>query len=137
MANLVNIDVGSLAKSIAGPIEAAIKKGENLANIEKEVAAQLQGFLTDVNKGQVELNKIDAQSPSLFKSGWRPALAWIAVAGFFWGYIVYPITVFFLKIFEIKQDLPTINSDGLFELVLALLGMAGIREFGKVKGTTK
>jgi len=134
---LFNIDVGGLGKSISEAVTAAIKKGENLANIQKEVEGQLQNFLTEINKGQTELNKIEAQSTNLFKSGWRPALAWVAVFGFIWGFVLYPIITFILKLLEIKSDLPAINSDGLFELVLALLGMAGIRTFEKKNKITK
>lgn len=135
MPGLINVDVGSLAKSISDPIKAAIEKDGNLANINKEVEKQIQDFLSKINDGQIELNKIEAQSESLFKSGWRPALAWMAVAGFAWGFLIYPIVVFCMKLLGINQELPLINSEGLFQLVLALLGMSGIREFGKLKGT--
>jgi hypothetical protein len=137
MAGLINIDVSSLGKSISDTAVAAIKKGENLLIIQKDIEKQIQEFIGSINQGQIDLNKIDAQSGNIFKSGWRPALAWVCVAGFVWGFIVYPVTVFILKILGINQELPAINSDGLFELVLALLGMAGIRSFDKSKGLTK
>ena len=34
------------------------------------------------DSAQVEVNKIEAASDSSFKSGWRPALGWVCVAGF-------------------------------------------------------
>lgn len=128
MPNLINIDVSSLTKSISDVFQSAIKKKENLANIDKEVEKQIQDFMGRINDGQNAINLEESKSESLFKSGWRPAVAWICVAGLFWKFIAYPVFMFF------NVGTPVIETDGLMELVMAMLGLAGIRSFDKKSG---
>jgi hypothetical protein len=46
--------------------------------------------------------------------------------------------MFFLALFSIEtQPLPSLDLDALMPLVLALLGMAGLRTYEKQKGISK
>jgi hypothetical protein len=40
---------------------------------------------------QIEVNKIEAASPSVFVSGWRPAIGWIGVAAMGYQFLLYPL----------------------------------------------
>ena len=37
------------------------------------------------------INAIEAQSPSLFESGWRPGLGWIGVVGLGYQWLIVPL----------------------------------------------
>jgi hypothetical protein len=40
---------------------------------------------------QIEVNKIEAASSSVFVSGWRPAIGWIGVAAMAYQFLLYPL----------------------------------------------
>lgn len=86
---------------------------------------------------QLEINKIEAASPSLFKSGWRPAVGWICVLGLAYNFLIYPLLGWLAAIFTPTITPPPLISDFLMELVLALLGLGALRTFEKFKGVSK
>jgi len=92
---------------------------------------------------QVELNKIEATHRSVFVAGWRPAIGWVCAAALFTyfvpqfilGTIVWVMTIHTLGWTEIPPY--PVNANSLFELVLAMLGMATLRTIEKAKDLTK
>jgi hypothetical protein len=87
--------------------------------------------LNEVNIEQLKVNAIEAADASLFKSGWRPAVAWICVVGFAYS-ILSPV------VGHIFGDvLPAIDVDTMYTMLMALLGLGGYRSFEKLKGLTK
>lgn len=71
---------------------------------------------------------IDANSRRFFNSGWRPALGWIGAAGLAMHYLVYPVVGIFVSV-ESPLDV-----GGLISLVMALLGLGGLRTVERIKG---
>jgi hypothetical protein len=92
---------------------------------------------------QAELNKIEAGHRSIFVAGWRPAIGWVCALALFCFYIPKFLLATIVWVVAIHQggwvDIPAypVEAHGLFELVLALLGMATIRTVEKAKGLTK
>ncbi len=87
--------------------------------------------------GQLEVNKAEAAHSSLFVAGWRPFIGWVCGAGFAFTYIVKPfIFPWFYADFPQLAALPDID-DGLMELTLGMLGIAGLRTWEKKRGLTK
>lgn len=97
--------------------------------------AQYEADLRDALKGwddqQASINVAEASNPSLFVSGWRPAIGWIGAAGLAYQYIVRPFAVGMGW-----HDLPTLDSS-VMELVMAMLGLGGLRTFEKIKGVAR
>lgn len=91
--------------------------------------------LAEVNKGQLEINKEEAKDPNLFKSGWRPAIAWMCVFGF--GYTVFKPLIDYSLIKSGQEPLPHFDSTELYTILMALLGMGGYRTYEKFKGITR
>ena len=85
---------------------------------------------------QAEINKAEAQNPSVFVSGWRPAIGWLCALAIGYNFIVYPMLTWLCFAFrpEMVDKIPPPFTKGLFELVLAMLGVAGYRTFEKLKG---
>lgn len=71
---------------------------------------------------------IDANSQRFFNSGWRPALGWIGASGLAMHYIFFPLAGIF---FPVTSPL---DVGGLISLVMALLGLGGLRTVERVKG---
>ncbi|MBU2707532.1 hypothetical protein KCM76_16175 [Zooshikella marina] len=77
---------------------------------------------------------------SLFVSGWRPALGWLCV--FLLSYIWFGRDLLISLLLlnnktEIVNALPLINANEMMTLVLALLGLGGVRMVERVKGVAR
>lgn len=86
---------------------------------------------------QVEVNKIEAGHSSVFVAGWRPFIGWVCGAALAWAFIVGPVLAWSLAVLGIRESLPPIMTDNLFELVLAMLGLGGLRTFEKMRGVAR
>jgi hypothetical protein len=80
------------------------------------------------------LRQIDSAEPcSLFVAGWRPTIGWICTLALAWAFILQPVAVWAVATFALGAAVPTIATDHLLEMVLAMLGIAGLRTFEKTK----
>lgn len=85
-------------------------------------------------QGQMDVNKAEAASPSAFTSGWRPAIGWVCGLALLFQYILRPMLMWFGVIAGHQwPPLPGID-DNLWQLMLGLLGLGGLRTFEKTKG---
>jgi hypothetical protein len=110
------------------------------AAAEKAKAEMEQQLVTAANAAamaQVEVNKVEAGHSSVFVAGWRPSIGWVCAAGLAWAFVVAPIASWALMVLGIKAELPAIQFDHLFELVLAMLGIGGLRTFEKLRGVAR
>lgn len=80
--------------------------------------------------GQLEINKVEAAHKSLFVAGWRPFIGWVCGVGLLYNVLVQPI-------FDIWVDMPEINPDLLYPVLLGMLGMSGLRTYEKFKGVQR
>jgi hypothetical protein len=88
---------------------------------------QQSGELVEIT-GQLKINEIEAASPSLWVSGWRPGVGWVCVAGLAYQFLAYPILIGWLpKI--ISLDMGT-----LLTLLAGMLGFGGMRTAEKLAG---
>lgn len=95
----------------------------------KELESQLQ-----ISLGQIEVNKIEAAAEGIYKSGWRPGAGWICVGGLAYEFLLRPLLPWVFQVCGANvPPLPSLDSV-LFELVFALLGLGGLRQFGKARG---
>jgi roadblock/LC7 domain-containing protein len=102
-----------------------------------EMELQLVNAANEAAMAQVEVNKVEAAHSSVFVAGWRPSIGWVCAAGLAWAFVVAPIASWALLVLGIKAELPAIQFDHLFELVLAMLGIGGLRTFEKLRGVAR
>jgi hypothetical protein len=87
---------------------------------------------------QLEINKVEAGSASLFVAGWRPAIGWVCGVSLLYAALVEPIARFIATVlFTYTGMFPIINTELTLQILLGLLGLAGMRSFEKSKGITK
>lgn len=85
---------------------------------------------------QIDVNKIEAASPSMFVAGWRPFVGWVGGVGLLYSVFVEPLMEFIATtIFHYSGNFPVINTEVLLQVLLGLLGLAGMRSFDKLKQT--
>lgn len=102
-----------------------------------EMESKLLEAATSQATQQAEINKIEASHSSLFVAGWRPFIGWVCGAGLAWAFVVAPFAAWMLVALEIKQTPPQLQIDYLLEMVVALLGLGGLRTFEKLKGVAR
>ncbi|MGY2052977.1 3TM-type holin [Methylobacterium sp. JK268] len=88
---------------------------------------------------QAAINLQEAQSPSWFVAGWRPACAWICVFGFAYSFILAPIMTWVSAIVGTAIGVafpvpPTLDNGSLTTLLLGMLGLGGLRAAEKING---
>ena len=103
----------------------------------QELLVKLQALESKILDGQVQMNLKEAESTNLFKSGWRPAIGWIGVISLFYHFIGYNLLSWYIVIAKLDITAPALNTEGLFPLVLGMLGIGGYRTYEKHKGITK
>lgn len=100
-----------------------------------EIESGLIRELAQVNLKQLEINEVEARSTSLFKSGWRPTVAWMGVFALAFTYFK-PLIDYVL----VSLDLPPMTGfdpTTLTTILMSLLGLGGYRSYEKFKGLTK
>lgn len=100
-----------------------------------DMAALTQDFQLIV--GQQEINKEEAKHASIFVAGWRPFVGWVCGCGFAWQFIVGPFLKFTLDVFGKTVILPVVDISILMNLLLGMLGIAGMRTYEKLKNVEK
>ena len=97
------------------------------------IKLQQSGDLAQMT-GQLEINKIEAANANMFVSGWRPAIGWVCALALLYQYLVRPLAVAIFA--AVGHPLPTMPGldENLWQLMMAMLGMGGLRTFEKVQG---
>lgn len=89
---------------------------------------------TDLAKGQIAVNQVEAQNTNLFVSGWRPFIGWVCGAAFAYYYILQPFLAFLLSALGHKVELPSFDADTLSTVLYGMLGLGTLRTIEKTKG---
>ena len=128
LSSLVGGGVVDAATGVANIIDKFVETPDERSAADMLLAkmAQRPGEL------QVELNKIEAGHRSLFVAGWRPALGWICAFGLGFTFLVNPVIQWATG--ELGPELP---HDIMLELVIGMLGLAGLRTAEKAMGKAK
>jgi hypothetical protein len=95
--------------------------------------AQLNADLQPAT-GQIEVNKAEAASQSLFVAGWRPAIGWVCGAAIAFKFILGPAAVVGMAMAGHPITLPVFDFTEMSTILLAMLGLGGLRTVEKVKG---
>ena len=114
--------VGKIIDKVAGHVDKF--------TLDKEEKAQL---IQEINKAQIEVNKVEAGSSSLFVSGWRPFIGWTCGVALCYHFILQPFLMFVLLSAGKSMELPVFQMETLTTILMGLLGLGGLRTYEKVK----
>lgn len=127
--------------AIADLVSTAVDKIFPDANIEAQSKADaLKAELSkelEYTLGQIEINKIEASSTSLFVSGWRPAVGWTGALGYAYEFLLRPVVNGVLIMNGVPPALPGIEIEALTSLLFGLLGLGTLRTVEKVKSVAR
>ena len=68
-------------------------------------------------------------------AGWRPFIGWICGCGLAYVAIVEPLARFAATMYGYKGTFPIIDTSLTMQVLLGMLGLAGMRTYEKSKGT--
>jgi hypothetical protein len=92
---------------------------------------------TQVSLGQIDVNKQDAQSASVFVSGWRPFVGWICGSGLGFQVVAAPLLEWGSTLVGHATKFPTLDTSVLLTLLMGMLGLGGMRTYEKVVGVAR
>jgi hypothetical protein len=118
-------------------VDSVLDKFVEDKDLKLQLEHELKNSLNQANLAQIDVNKTEAQHHSMFVAGWRPAIGWVAAIGFAYTFVLQPFLQWIMVMQGVEAQLPEINTEILFELVIAMLGMAGLRSFEKLNGVSR
>ncbi|CAB4180635.1 Holin of 3TMs, for gene-transfer release [uncultured Caudovirales phage] len=92
---------------------------------------QQNGELAQIT-GQMEINKVEAASSSLFVSGWRPSIGWVCGAGFAVQFVIGPLAEWGAALAGHPVKFPQMDTGTMMPLLLGMLGLGGLRTAEKL-----
>ena len=113
---------------------------------DKDQAAQLAHDLStmadkhaqEAMLAQVEVNKAEAASGSVFKGGWRPFIGWVCGAAFAYHFVLQPFILFGVAVAGVSiPELPSFDMGSLMTVMMGMLGLGGLRSVEKIKKVEK
>lgn len=123
--------------------------GEKITDPTKlaELDVALSKIQADLINGQMAINKVESEHRNIFVAGWRPYIGWVCGIALTYTFLLQPILEWGVSIFDITRDIddgaggfvstlvipPAINTNMLMELVLGMLGLAGLRTYEKIQ----
>lgn len=129
--------IAPLLPKVLDIVDQVIPDKDAAAKAKVEMEARLIEAASQANIEQIKTNQAEAQHSSIWVAGWRPAIGWACASGIAWVFILQPVASWALALAGVDADLPGVNTDILLELTFAMLGMAGLRTFEKMKGVAK
>jgi hypothetical protein len=132
------LGVGAIIESVgkvADELFTSDKEREELRLQEKEIDQR-----NDL--AQIDLNKTEAATGSLFIGGWRPAIGWTCATALFCYYVPYVLVATGLWAWQVIQKgeliaRPDLGIADLIGLVLSMLGMSALRTKEKLSDKAK
>ena len=130
--------ITSLIGPVTGILDKVIEDKDQKAKLAFELSTMADTHAQQALLAQLEINKAEAASGSLFKGGWRPFVGWVCGVAFAYHFVLQPLLIFILSVFKIAlPDLPEFDMSTLLTTLGGLLGIGGLRSYEKTKGLTK
>ena len=128
----------SLVGPVTGLLDKFIEDKDQKAALAHEIATMGEKHSQEALLAQLEINKAEAASGSLFKGGWRPFVGWTCGIAFAYHFVLQPLLIFVFAYIGLETpDLPAFDVGTLLTVLGGMLGIGGLRSYEKTKGLTK
>tara|TARA_Y100001937_G_scaffold4347_1_gene5633 strand:- start:26 stop:424 length:399 start_codon:yes stop_codon:yes gene_type:complete len=114
-----------------------IEDKDQKAALAHEISTMAERHAQELAKGQIEVNKMEAASSSMFVAGWRPAVGWISALGFASNFILIPMANFALALASIDIQIPMIDTTQMMPVLMGMLGLGTLRTVEKVRKVSR
>ena len=84
--------------------------------------------------GQLEINKAEAASASVFVSGWRPFIGWVCGIACAWNWVGISVAKVIAAFFQYPIVLTPADLSEMLPVLMGMLGLGVLRTAEKMKG---
>jgi hypothetical protein len=130
--------VGSIIEAVgkvAGDLITTDKEKMEMEIEQRKLDLEEKKLDMAVGMAQIDVNKEEAKSSSLFVSGWRPFIGWGCGIAFIYSTLIEPVCRFVaMTVFMYNGAFPTIDSDLTMQVMLGMLGLGAMRSYEKKSG---
>ena len=123
--------IEKLIGPITGLLDKFIEDKDQKAALAHEIATMSQKYAQESALAQIEINKVEAAHPSLFVSGWRPAVGWCCVFAMAGNFIIIPFSNFVLALLDQNVIIPLVPLDTMMPVLMGMLGLGAMRSYEK------
>jgi len=123
--------------AVADLLKTGLEKWIPDANERAKAAAAIAEQVHTEVIAQIEVNKAEAASSSLFVAGWRPFIGWVCGSAFAYQFVLMPFMLFLVTLFHIPFDvkqLPVLDLGTMMPVLFGMLGLGAMRSYEKVNG---
>jgi hypothetical protein len=130
--------INTLVGPVTGLLDKFIEDKDQKAKLAHEIATMSDKHAQEISLAQIDVNKAEASSGSLFKGGWRPFVGWICGFALLYHFIISPLIIFVITLTGAEiPPIPEFDMSSLMTVLLGMLGIGGLRTYEKQKGLTK
>lgn len=122
--------IQQLIGPVSGLLDKFIVDKDEKARLAHEIATMSEKHAQQIALAQIEVNKEEAKG-NWFQSSWRPATAWVCVAGFAVNFLISPLAAPF------GITVPQADTSTMLPVLMGMLGLGGLRSLERVKGVGK
>lgn len=97
------------------------------------IKTQMDAALAEAQQ-QIDINKIEAASPNVFVSGWRPFVGWVCGSAFALHFLFLPFFNWLAELFGHSAIVIPFDMTTLSTVLMGLLGLGTMRSVEKWRG---
>ena len=127
----------ALIGPVAGLLDKFIEDKDTKNALAHQISTMAEVHAQELAKGQLEVNKVEAASSSMFVAGWRPAVGWVTVICMASNYILIPMGNFALAIAGSEITIPLLQMSEMMPVLLGMLGLGTMRSVEKIKKVSR
>ncbi len=120
----IDVNLGNILSGIG---QTAKDIRQAITGVDPETQKKMIDLDAQIAAAQAGINQVEAASPNIFISGWRPAIGWLCVLALTYEYFIRPILIIF------KTDAPALQLQDLNGLLFGMLGLGTMRTVEKIK----
>ena len=126
-----------MLEKLIDPISNILDKFVADKDLKQKLEHELKTELHRANMAQIEVNKEEAKHRTVFVAGWRPFTGWVCATALAYHFILEPVIVFLLALYDIQLTLPQFDMGSLLTVLMGMLGLGGLRTYEKKQGLTQ
>ena len=130
--------LSALVGPVTGLLDKFIEDKDQKVALAHEISTMADRHAQELALAQVEVNKAEAASSSVWKGGWRPFVGWVCGTAFAYHFVIQPLAIFGLAAYGMEvPELPNFDMGQLMTVLMGMLGLGGLRSFEKTKGVAR
>ena len=129
--------ISAIMPMVGEVVDRLVPDKAGAAKAKQDLEAKLVDAAMAGQLGNLEINTVEAAHRSVWVSGWRPCVGWVAAVSLGAHYLVWPTAQWVGTLVGFPNPPPQFDMDHLMTILMGMLGLGGLRTYEKQKGLTK